>query len=163
MVVATPMPIQSEKIKELDLPIIDLSFDRSEVSKLIVKACEEFGFFKVINHGVPHDVITRMEEESLGFFAKPAQEKQRAGPANPYGYGSKNIGFNGDVGEVEYIILSTNSASISQRSNTISNDPIRFRYWYLYEVCFISIFNIENDSQSSITIFIKRFMQNDSV
>ncbi|PSR97872.1 Gibberellin 2-beta-dioxygenase [Actinidia chinensis var. chinensis] len=126
MVVATPMPIQSEKIKEVGLPTIDLSFDRSEVSKLIVKACEEFGFFKVINHGVPLDVITRMEEESLGFFAKPAQEKQQAGPANPYGYGSKNIGFNGDVGEVEYILLSTNSASISQRSNTISNDPVKF-------------------------------------
>ncbi|XP_057475492.1 gibberellin 2-beta-dioxygenase 2-like [Actinidia eriantha] len=126
MVVATPMPIQSEKIKELDLPIIDLSFDRSVVSKLIVKACEEFGFFKVINHGVPPDVITRMEEESLGFFAKPAHEKQRAGPANPYGYGSKNIGFNGDVGEVEYILLSTNLTSISQRSKTLSNDPIKF-------------------------------------
>ncbi|KAI8004137.1 Gibberellin 2-beta-dioxygenase 2 [Camellia lanceoleosa] len=126
MVVATPTQIHIEKIREVELPIIDLSAERSEVSKLIVKACSEFGFFKVINHGVPEDVITRMEEESYGFFAKPGCEKQRAGPVNPYGYGSKNIGFNGDVGEVEYLLLSTNFVSISQRSKTISNDPLKF-------------------------------------
>ncbi|CAL5337999.1 unnamed protein product [Camellia sinensis] len=126
MVVATPTPIRSEKIKEVELPIIDLSAERSEVSKLIVKACEELGFFKVINHGVPEDVIARMEEESFLFFSKSGSEKQRAGPANPYGYGSKNIGFNGDTGEVEYLILNTNFLSISQRSNAISNDPIKF-------------------------------------
>ncbi|KAL7178356.1 hypothetical protein ACSBR2_031498 [Camellia fascicularis] len=126
MVVATPTQIHIEKIREVELPIIDLSAERSEVSKLIVKACSEFGFFKVINHGIPEDVITRMEEESYGFFAKPGCEKQRAGPVNPYGYGSKNIGFNGDVGEVEYLLLSTNFVSISQRSKTISNDPLKF-------------------------------------
>ncbi|GMP57193.1 hypothetical protein CsSME_00021378 [Camellia sinensis var. sinensis] len=128
MVVATPTPIRSEKIREVELPIIDLSAERSEVSKLIVKACEELGFFKVINHGVPEDVIARMEEESFLFFSKSGSEKQRAGPANPYGYGSKNIGFNGDTGEVEYLILNTNFLSISQRSKAISNDPIKFRY-----------------------------------
>ncbi|KAH7843615.1 hypothetical protein Vadar_018793 [Vaccinium darrowii] len=126
MVVATQVPIPSEKIKEIELPIIDLTIERSKVSNLIVKACEEFGFFKVINHGVPEFVINRMEGESWGFFEKPGSEKQRAGPANPYGYGSKTIGFNGDIGEVEYLLLSTNSQSISQRSKTISTDPIKF-------------------------------------
>ncbi|KAL6990140.1 gibberellin 2beta-dioxygenase [Sarracenia purpurea var. burkii] len=126
MVVATPIQIESEKIQEVELPIIDLSIERSEVSKLIVKTCSGIGFFKVINHGVPEDVIARMEEESLGFFAKPAPEKQRAGPANPYGYGSKTIGFNGDVGEVEYLLIGTHSHFISQASKTISNDPLKF-------------------------------------
>ena len=129
MVAATPTTIPTEKMREIELPIIDLSAgNRSEVSKLIVKASEEFGFFKVINHGVPEDVITKMEQESFKFFAKPVSEKQKAGPANPYGYGSKTIGLNGDVGEVEYLLLSTNSLSISQRAKTISNDPVKFRY-----------------------------------
>ncbi|KAL6958733.1 gibberellin 2beta-dioxygenase [Sarracenia purpurea var. burkii] len=119
---------------EVELPIIDLSIERSEVSKLIVKTCSGIGFFKVINHGVPEDVIARMEEESLGFFAKPAPEKQRAGPANPYGYGSKTIGFNGDVGEVEYLLIGTHSHFISQASKTISNDPLKFRYQYSYHM-----------------------------
>ncbi|KAK2990182.1 hypothetical protein RJ640_014634 [Escallonia rubra] len=128
MVVATPNPIRSEKIRNIELPIIDLSAERREVSGLIVRACQEFGFFKVINHGVSQDVIARMESQSFEFFAKPVPEKQLAGPANPHGYGSKNIGFNGDVGEVEYLLLSTNSASISQMSNAISpHDPTLFR------------------------------------
>lgn len=130
MVVATPTPIRSDKIEAIDLPIIDLSGERSEVSKLIVRACEEFGFFKVINHGVPFDIISKVEQESLTFFSKPIPEKQMAGPPNPFGYGFKNIGFNGDMGEVEYILLHTNPLSISQCSKTFSNDPSRFRYVY---------------------------------
>ncbi|GLT98934.1 hypothetical protein SLE2022_164080 [Rubroshorea leprosula] len=128
MVVASSNPIiKLEKVQPVELPIIDLSGERSEVSKQIVKACEEYGFFKVINHGVAEDIITGMEEEALNFFRKPLPEKQKAGPANPYGYGCKNIGFNGDVGELEYLLLHTNPISISQKSISISNDPNKFR------------------------------------
>ncbi|XVE82316.1 hypothetical protein DITRI_Ditri15bG0138600 [Diplodiscus trichospermus] len=123
MVVPSPNPIRAEKVQPIELPVIDLSAERSEVSNLIVKACEEYGFFQVINHGVPEGVIAQLEEEGFNFFAKPLSEKQRAGPATPFGYGCKNIGFNGDFGEVEYILLDTNPLSISQRFNTLSIDP----------------------------------------
>lgn len=128
MVLASPNPIRAEKVQPIELPVIDLSAERSEVSKLIVEACEEYGFFKVINHGVSDDIIGQMEEEGLNFFTKPLSEKQKAGPATPFGYGCKNIGFNGDIGEVEYLLLDTNPLSVSQRSNSISNDPNKFRY-----------------------------------
>ncbi|KAF5464810.1 hypothetical protein F2P56_014861 [Juglans regia] len=99
MVVASPKPLSSEKLRDVELPIIDFSAERSEVSKLIVKACEDYGFFQVINHGVPEDIIANLEHEGLSFFALPDSEKQRAGPANPLGYGCKNIGLHGDKGE----------------------------------------------------------------
>ncbi|XP_070013982.1 gibberellin 2-beta-dioxygenase 2-like [Nicotiana sylvestris] len=118
---------EKEKLRDIELPIIDLLGERSEVTKLIVKASKNIGFFKVINHGVPKHVIKAMEDESYRFFSKPASEKQRVGPANPYGYGCKNIGFNGDYGEVEYLFFHTNPLSISQTSKTISNDPTLFR------------------------------------
>ncbi|KAL5782065.1 hypothetical protein ACOSP7_007094 [Xanthoceras sorbifolium] len=128
MVVASPTPIRSEKLQVIDLPIIDLSLERSEVSRLIVRACEEYGFFKVINHGVPEHIIARMEEESLNFFGKPVAEKQQAGPATPFGYGCKTIGFTGDLGEVEYLLLHTNPLSIAQKSISISTtDSAKFR------------------------------------
>ncbi|KAF4347408.1 gibberellin 2-beta-dioxygenase 2 [Cannabis sativa] len=140
MVLATPNPIlRGEKIdSNIELPTIDLMGERKKVCKEIVKACEEFGFFKVINHGVPVDVISKMEEESLSFFSKSEAQKKQAGPANPYGYGSKTIGFNGDMGEVEYILLNTNPNTIAHYSNTISNNnPTKFRCavnWYIEAV-----------------------------
>ncbi|KAF8039325.1 hypothetical protein BT93_B1760 [Corymbia citriodora subsp. variegata] len=127
MVVASPNPRRTEKIQAMELPAIDLSpSGRSAAPRLIVEACERYGFFKAVNHGVPVEIVSRMDEASAGFFALPASEKQRAGPAGPFGYGSKSIGLNGDVGEVEYLLLESDPAFVSRRSTSISDDPTRF-------------------------------------
>lgn len=129
MVVPSPTPMRTKKTRAIGIPTIDLSLDKSLVSELIVTACEDYGIFKVVNHGVNKEVVSRLEKEAVDFFAKPAAEKQRAGPATPFGYGCKNIGCNGDVGELEFLLLQTNSVSISERSRTISSsDPSKFRY-----------------------------------
>ncbi|XP_022715545.1 gibberellin 2-beta-dioxygenase-like [Durio zibethinus] len=88
------------------IPVIDLR--DPEAKTLIVKACEEYGFFKLINHGVPMEFMTRLEAEALRFFNLPQSEKDKAGPPDPFGYGSKRIGQNGDVGWIEYLLLNTN-------------------------------------------------------
>ncbi|RHN65694.1 putative gibberellin 2-beta-dioxygenase [Medicago truncatula] len=119
MVLASPKPMRNETILPNDLiPIVDLKSERSEVIKQIVKASEEYGFFKVINHGISDGTIEKMEEAGFSFFAKPMSQKKQAAPA----YGCKNIGFNGDIGEVEYLLLNANTSSIAQISKTISND-----------------------------------------
>ncbi|PKA48915.1 Gibberellin 2-beta-dioxygenase 2 [Apostasia shenzhenica] len=127
MVVATSMPENKEKAIQLDLPVIDLSWRRDAVKKLAVRACEEFGFFKVINHGIPKEIIERVDRKSKEFFALPASEKQKVGPPNPLGYGSKKIGPNGDTGELEYLLFHTNPSSINQRVGMINKkDPKSF-------------------------------------
>jgi gibberellin 2-oxidase len=88
------------------IPLVDLS--KPDAKNLIVKACEDFGFFKVINHGIPMEAISQLESEAFKFFSLPLTEKEKAGPANPFGYGNKKIGLNGDVGWVEYLLLTTN-------------------------------------------------------
>lgn len=88
------------------LPVIDLADANSK--DLIVKACEEFGFFKVINHGVPLHFISALESEAMKFFSLPLPEKEMAGPPDLFGYGNKKIGPNGDVGWLEYLLLTTN-------------------------------------------------------
>ncbi|KAK4418022.1 Gibberellin 2-beta-dioxygenase 2 [Sesamum alatum] len=120
MVVASPAPLRSKKARAAGIPVIDLSLERSKLCELLVKACQEFGVFQVENHGVSRKIISRVEREGQEFFSKPACEKQGAGPAAPFGYGSKNIGFNGDKGELEYIIMEANPHSISERSKSIS-------------------------------------------
>ncbi|XP_049413944.1 gibberellin 2-beta-dioxygenase 1-like [Solanum stenotomum] len=89
------------------VPLIDLS--KPDSKNLIVNACEEFGFFKIINHDVPMEFISKLESEAIKFFSSPLSEKLKAGPADPFGYGNKQIGTNGDFGWVEHILVSTNS------------------------------------------------------
>lgn len=119
------IPESKEGLLQLELPVIDLSWKRERVRKLIVRAFEEFGFFKLINHGVSKEVIYSVEKESKEFFSLPESEKQKAGPPNPIGYGSKKIGFNGDTGELEYLLFHTNPSSIYQRVRSINRDDNR--------------------------------------
>ncbi|XP_017980388.1 PREDICTED: gibberellin 2-beta-dioxygenase 1 [Theobroma cacao] len=88
------------------IPVVDLS--KPDSKHQIIKACEEFGFFRVINHGVPMDFISRLESEATKFFSLSLCEKEKTGQPKPYGYGNKRIGPNGDVGWVEYLLLTTN-------------------------------------------------------
>ncbi|KAL9291704.1 putative gibberellin 2-beta-dioxygenase [Arabidopsis thaliana] len=128
--VSPKMVKESQKIVAVDqdIPVIDMSLERSRVSMQIVKACETIGFFKVVNHGVDPDVISRLEQESINFFAKPVLEKKSVGSVvnRPFGYGLKNIGLKGDIGEVEYLLLHTNPLFLSQLS--FGNDSTKFGY-----------------------------------
>nr|QCQ83073.1 putative gibberellin 2-beta-dioxygenase 1 [Ambrosia artemisiifolia] len=93
-----------------DIPLIDLS--KPESKHHLVKACQDFGFFKVVNHGVPAKFITRLESEAIKFFDSPLSVKQKSGPPDPFGYGNKSIGGNGDIGWVEYLLLNTKPESV---------------------------------------------------
>ncbi|XP_054800463.1 gibberellin 2-beta-dioxygenase 2-like [Prosopis cineraria] len=119
--------VRTKKTSAVGIPTIDLSMQRSELSELAVRACEQYGIFKVVNHRVPKRVLLRLEEEGNRFFSQPVSEKLLASPAAPFGYGSRNIGSHGDVGELEYLLLHTDPQSISQVSKTISSkDPAKF-------------------------------------
>lgn len=96
-----------------EIPMIDLS--KPNVKNLLVKACEEFGFFKVINHGVPMELISSLESEALKFFSLFQYEKEKEGPHDPFGYGNRRIGLNGDVGWIEYLLIRINPEFISER------------------------------------------------
>ncbi|KAF7804951.1 gibberellin 2-beta-dioxygenase 2-like [Senna tora] len=91
----------SKKTKAVGIPTIDLCMESSELAEKVVRACEEYGIFKVVNHGVPKKVISRLEDEGIHFFAKPISQKQQAGPPTPFGYGSRNIGSHGDMGHLD--------------------------------------------------------------
>lgn len=99
------------------VPLIDLS--KPDSKHHLVKACQEFGFFKVVNHGVPLEFVTKLEMEAVKFFSLPLSEKEKAGPPCPFGYGNKKIGPNGDIGWVEYILLNTRSESDFKRFESI--------------------------------------------
>ncbi|XP_072994704.1 gibberellin 2-beta-dioxygenase 3-like [Typha latifolia] len=103
------------------IPVIDLQDPGSPDA--LVEACEEFGFFKVVNHGIPTELMERLESEAVKFFSLPQVEKDKSGPPNPFGYGNKKIGPNGDVGWLEYLLLAINSDSLCQTSVDFLSEP----------------------------------------
>ncbi|OAY29147.1 gibberellin 2-beta-dioxygenase [Manihot esculenta] len=108
------------------IPVINLT--DPDAKTLIVEACQEFGFFKLVNHGVPFEFMTRLEALAINFFNLPQSEKDKVGPPDPFGYGNKRIGPNGDVGWIEYLLLNTNPQITSHKTLSIfQENPQIFR------------------------------------
>eukprot|EP01083_Nonionella_stella_P125814 380581_1 len=59
------------------ISIIDLSLDEPQVVRKLRSACIEVGFFYVVNHGIPQDLIDRTFSESKRFFDQPSEWKMK--------------------------------------------------------------------------------------
>ncbi|CAD5195478.1 unnamed protein product [Musa acuminata subsp. malaccensis] len=93
-----PSPALSPGLPSMDVPVIDLSRlgscssktpeRESEMAKLAA-ACEGWGFFQVINHGVEHELLEKMEKLAKEFFMLPLEEKEKypMPPGGIQGYG----------------------------------------------------------------------------
>jgi len=57
------------------IPLIDVSASRAKVAREIDAACTSIGFFAVVGHGVPVELIERTRDAAVAFFALPDQEK----------------------------------------------------------------------------------------
>ncbi|XVF55246.1 hypothetical protein PTKIN_Ptkin06aG0021800 [Pterospermum kingtungense] len=74
------------------VPVIDLSLllmgNEEELNKLDF-ACQKWGFFQVVNHGVAKEVLQKMKDAAAEFFELPLEEKNKyAMPSNDIqGYG----------------------------------------------------------------------------
>jgi isopenicillin N synthase-like dioxygenase len=56
---------------------VDLSLPEEEAAKKVREACMNEGFFYIVNHGVPADLLARMFEINKAFFALPLEEKRK--------------------------------------------------------------------------------------
>uniref|UniRef100_A0A2N9HP38 Fe2OG dioxygenase domain-containing protein n=1 Tax=Fagus sylvatica TaxID=28930 RepID=A0A2N9HP38_FAGSY len=65
----------------LKLPIIDFAklrgSNRSHTVNSLRKACQEYGFFQLVNHDIPRDVIENMVNVSKMFFELPFEERSK--------------------------------------------------------------------------------------
>ncbi|CAL9204529.1 unnamed protein product [Musa hybrid cultivar] len=89
---AKAVPVVSDGDSEL--PVIDFSrllhhrFSREESAKLH-HACADWGFFQLINHGVPDQAMENMKADIVEFFKLPLEEKKAFAqlPNSLEGYG----------------------------------------------------------------------------
>ncbi|GKV21773.1 hypothetical protein SLEP1_g31721 [Rubroshorea leprosula] len=68
----------SKIITNESIPIIDLSnWEDPKVADSICDAAEKWGFFQIVNHGVPVGVLDRVQDATHLFFGLPAAEKNK--------------------------------------------------------------------------------------
>ncbi|PIA51992.1 hypothetical protein AQUCO_01000101v1 [Aquilegia coerulea] len=73
---------QQDVVADEQIPIIDFSLlnsnipdQRAKVIQDLAKACQDWGFFMVINHGVPESLMERMLDMCTDFFNLAEEEK----------------------------------------------------------------------------------------
>ena len=55
------------------IPVIDLM--DLNVTEFIIQACETWGFFQLISHGIPQKLVEDVESEAHRLFALPIEQK----------------------------------------------------------------------------------------
>ncbi|XVF18730.1 hypothetical protein REPUB_Repub11eG0048200 [Reevesia pubescens] len=71
--------IDNQNVRKYGQSPIDLSKlngpDHDEVAKEIVRAAENLGFFQVVNHGLPIDLLESLKETAHRFFSLPPERR----------------------------------------------------------------------------------------
>ncbi|XP_065848030.1 flavonol synthase/flavanone 3-hydroxylase [Euphorbia lathyris] len=61
----------------LSVPIIDMSDpDQEKVDRLMVDASKKWGMFQIVNHGIPNEVIRKLQSVGKEFFELSQSEKE---------------------------------------------------------------------------------------
>ena len=73
------------------VPVVDLG--AVDPAAAVARAAEQWGAFLLTGHGVPAELLARVEDRIATMFALPADDKMRAvrGPGDACGYGSPPI------------------------------------------------------------------------
>jgi isopenicillin N synthase-like dioxygenase len=89
-------PIADSREFGESVPVIDIAGitrnasgeDARQAVSEIARACREWGFFQVVNHGVPEALIDSVWQQTRAFFEGPADRKEKIlrTRENPWGY-----------------------------------------------------------------------------
>ena len=92
-----------------EVPVIDIApflagspGDKRAVAREIDRACTDIGFFTIVGHGVPGDLVSRMLEVTKAFFDLPLEDKLRVRQPVPeqsrgyLGVGMENLSYSRD-------------------------------------------------------------------
>ncbi|KAH9329978.1 hypothetical protein KI387_002086, partial [Taxus chinensis] len=83
------------------IPVVDMTklllplpnHERQQEMERLSDACTHWGFFQVVNHGIPHNLIDRIRGVAQDFFSLPLEKKQKYAPQtrDPQGYGKSFV------------------------------------------------------------------------
>ncbi|KAK8942022.1 Leucoanthocyanidin dioxygenase [Platanthera guangdongensis] len=112
-VARNPAMAAAEIIGHEEIPTIDLSLlirrsektsadERAKVIQQLGEACQDWGCFMAVNHGVPEDLQRKMIEAYLDFFDMKDEEKQRYNSKSFINSVVYNASFDQTTNEVLY-------------------------------------------------------------
>jgi isopenicillin N synthase-like dioxygenase len=81
-------------MKTKSIPVIDINeLTSPSTLEALDRACREWGFFQVTNHGIPEDAIERIFDQARAFFARPLDLKRRITRTkeNPWGFYDREL------------------------------------------------------------------------
>ena len=74
---ADEQPINSKAIEGVKVPVISLNQPHGLIVRDIFKACHEWGFFLLTDHGLPPLLIKRLQAVGAEFFEQPQDEREK--------------------------------------------------------------------------------------
>eukprot|EP01018_Ginkgo_biloba_P034361 Gb_06109 [translate_table: standard] len=72
-----------QSIPVIDLAGIDNIDQHSKIVGQLGQACQEWGFFQIINHGIPLSLLESVKRVSQQFFDLPLEDKRKQCPVRP--------------------------------------------------------------------------------
>lgn len=115
------------------IPVIDMSLldgeRRDEVLAQMAAACEEWGFFQVVNHGVPPALMAELLKVTKEFFALSAEEKEANAmkPGKTVGYGRLFETKKSVANWIDRLVLWTYGEAQKRAEPSMPSKPERFR------------------------------------
>jgi non-haem dioxygenase in morphine synthesis N-terminal len=127
------------KHNQHNIPVIDLNGLMDDVAgcratiQAISAACQEWGFFQVVNHGVSVELMERVRETWRMFFQLPTNEKQvySNSPKTYEGYGSRlgvEKGAILDWGDYYFLNLMPESIRSHETHWPVQPSSLRYKY-----------------------------------
>lgn len=119
----------------IEIPVLDMNdvWGKPEGLRLVRSACEEWGFFQMVNHGVTHSLMERVRGAWREFFELPLEEKRKyANSPDTYeGYGSRlGVVKDAKLDWSDYFFLNYLPSSIRNPSKWPSQPP-KIRYMHI--------------------------------
>jgi len=97
-------PIERPRLDEVvfsleSIPVVDVQglqcdSSRPEVIRQIGRACADYGFFRIVNHGIPAAVSNRMLEVAEEFFRMPVEDRMEYYSDDPFRKTRLSTSFN---------------------------------------------------------------------
>ncbi|XP_022935268.1 protein DMR6-LIKE OXYGENASE 1-like [Cucurbita moschata] len=131
-------PCQSANLDVLgtiELPVIDFAElcgpNRRHVLLSLTKACEQYGFFQLTNHGISSEVISSMRDVSSQFFELPYEERAKYMSSDMHATVRYGTSFNQNKDNVfcwrDFLKLTCNPNDLHQLLSRWPSSPAGFK------------------------------------